>query len=310
MTVTPEDVAAGTSLPTFDARRRYRGAFGGPLSGTLRRPRSRPKVILIACSIWLGFVLLLAIFANVLPIANPTVVIGNINIDPNLSHEFLGTDAIGRSMISRLVFGAQISFEISILVNIVAAAVGGGLGLLSAYFKGPVTFVTNTIANTILSVPGLLLLLAIVVAFHPSVVVLVLAIGFLFIPGYMRITRANALSHLQQEYIVAARGLGAKPSRIILRELLPNTALTLVTFSAITIPGAMLVEGSLSYLGFGVQLPTPSWGQMIAQGQQSLSFAPWQAIIPCVVFAVTVFTMYTVGDWLRAKLDVRGAATQ
>lgn len=310
MTVTPDNVATGAPLQTFDARRRHRGAFSGPLSGNLRAPRKRPKVMLAACAIWLGFVLLLAIFANVLPIANPTVVVGNINIDPSLSHEFLGTDAIGRSMISRLVFGAQVSFEISILVNLVAATVGGGIGLLSAYFKGPVTFVANTIANTILSVPGLLLLLAIVVAFHPSIVVLVLAIGFLFIPGYMRITRANALSQLQQEYIVAARGLGAKPSRIILRELLPNTILTLVTFSAITIPGAMLTEGSLSYLGFGVQLPTPSWGQMIAQGQLSLSFAPWQAIIPCIVFAATVFTMYTVGDWIRAKLDVRGAESQ
>jgi peptide/nickel transport system permease protein len=276
----------------------------------MRRSRERPKVVVIACFIWLGFVVLLAVLANVLPIANPTVVIGNINIDPNLSHEFLGTDAIGRSMISRLIFGAQISFEISLLVNIVAAVVGGGIGLLSTYFKGAVTFVADTIANTILSVPGLLLLLAIVVVFHPTVPVLVLAIAFLYLPGYIRVTRATALSQMQQEYIIAARGLGASPRRIILRELLPNTALALVTFAALTVPGAMLIEGSLSYLGFGVQLPTPSWGSMIAQGQQSLSFAPWQAIIPCVVFAVTVFTLYTVGDWLRAKLDVRGGSSQ
>jgi peptide/nickel transport system permease protein len=310
MTLTPENVAPGTPLDTFDARRRHRFAFSGTLAGTLRQPRSRPNVVVIACFVWLGFVVLLAIFANVLPIANPTVVVGNINIGPNLSHEFLGTDAIGRSMISRLVFGARVSFEISILVNIVAAAVGGGIGLLSAYFKGAVTFVADTIANTILSIPGLLLLLAIVAVFHPTMLVLVLAIAFLYLPGYMRITRANALSQMQQEYIVAARGLGAKPHRIILRELLPNTALTFVTFAALTVPGAMLTEGSLSYLGFGVQLPTPSWGQMIAQGQQSLTFAPWQAIIPCLVFAATVFSLYTVGDWLRARLDVRGGASQ
>jgi peptide/nickel transport system permease protein len=310
MTLTPEDIVPGTPLETFDARRRYRGVFTGTLSGTMRRSRSRPRVVVIACFIWLGFVVLLAIFANVLPIANPTVIVGNININPNLSHEFLGTDAIGRSMISRLVFGAQVSFLISLLVNLVAAVVGGGIGLLSTYFKGTVTFVADTIANTILSIPGLLLLLAIVVVFHPTIPVLVLAIAFLYLPGYMRVTRANALSQMQQEYIVAARGLGASPRRIILGELLPNTALALVTFGALTVPGAMLIEGSLSYLGFGVQLPTPSWGSMIAQGQQSLTFAPWQAIIPCIVFAVTVFTLYTVGDWLRAKLDVRGGASQ
>jgi peptide/nickel transport system permease protein len=310
MTLTPENVAASTPLETFDARRRYRGVFIGTLAGTMRRARKRPKVVVIACFIWLGFVVLLAIFANVLPIANPTVIVGNINIDPNLSHEFLGTDGIGRSMISRLVFWARISFEISILVNLTAAVVGGGMGLLSTYFKGAVTFVADTITNTILSIPGLLLLLAIVVVFHPTMLVLVLAIAFLYLPGYMRVTRANALSQMQQEYVIAARGLGASPRRIILRELLPNTALALVTFAALTVPGAMLIEGSLSYLGFGVQLPTPSWGSMIAQGQQSLSFAPWQAIIPCIVFALTVFTLYTVGDWLRAKLDVRGVASQ
>lgn len=310
MTLTPNDVATGAPLETFDARRRYRGLFSGTLAGNLRQPRNRPRIILVACCIWLGIVVLAAIFANVLPIANPTVIVGNINIGPNLSHEFLGTDEIGRSMISRLVYGARISFEISILVNVVAAVVGGGIGLLSAYFKGTVTFVADTIANTILSIPGLLLLLAIVAVFHPTILVLVLAIAFLYLPGYMRITRANALTQMQQEYIVAARGLGARPHRIILHELLPNTALALVTFGALTVPGAMLTEGSLSYLGFGVQLPTPSWGQMIAQGQESLTFAPWGAIIPCIVFAVTVFTLYTVGDWLRAKLDVRGGASQ
>lgn len=308
MTLAPDNLTGAGIWEDPSGRRRRRRLLSGALAGNMRRPRDRPRILLAACCIWLALVVLLAIFANVLPIANPTVVVGNPNVGPTLSSQFLGTDAIGRSMISRLVFGGQASLVISILVNVVAAVVGGGIGLLSTYFRGPVTLVADTMANTILSIPGLLLLLAIVIVFHSSIPVLVLAIALLYIPGYMRITRANGLSQMQQEYVLAARVLGARPGRIILRELLPNTALALVTFAAITVPGAMLTEGSLSYLGFGVQLPTPSWGQMIAQGQTMLSVAPWQAIIPCVVFAITVFTLYTVGDWIRARLDVRGGS--
>jgi peptide/nickel transport system permease protein len=253
---------------------------------------------------------LVAIFANVLPIGSPTGVIPGAlpNTNPSWTGQFLGTDAVGRSMLARLSFGARVSFEISILTTLVAMVVGGGLGLLSAFFKGPVTFVSDTIANTILSIPGLLLMLAIVVAFHPTMPVLILSIALLYLPGFMRVTRATSLSLIEREYVVAARSLGASQFRLIARELLPNTAVALVTYAALALPGAMIAEGGLSYLGFGVQAPTPSWGQMIAQGQQQLQFSPWQVIIPCIVFALTIFALYTTGDWLRAWLDVRGTA--
>jgi peptide/nickel transport system permease protein len=307
MTVTP-----GETIPavegTFDARRRHRGAFR-PGLGVERRPRRRPKPVLALCALWLGLMIVLAIFANVLPVKDPSAVIAGPNVNPAWGSEFFGTDAIGRSMVSRLVFGARVSFEIAVLVTLVAMIVGGAVGLLSAFFRGAVTFVADTIANTILSVPGLLLLLAIVVVFHPSIPVLVLAIALLHLPGFMRVTRATAISLIEREYVVAARSLGATQARIIGRELLPNSAVALVTYATLALPGAMLAEGGLSYLGFGVQPPTPSWGQMIAQGQQQLTTAPWQAIVPCLVFAVTIFALYSVGDWLRARLDVRGTAS-
>jgi peptide/nickel transport system permease protein len=308
MTVTPGETIPPAVEGTFDARRRHRGAFRLGL-GAERRPRRRPKPVLALCACWLGLMILLAIFANVLPIKDPGAVISGPNVNPAWGAQFFGTDAIGRSMVSRLVFGARVSFEIAILVTVVALVVGGSIGLLSAFFRGTVTFVADTIANTILSVPGLLLLLAIVVVFHPSIPVLIGAIALLYLPGFMRVTRATATSLIEREYVVAARSLGATQARIILRELLPNTAVALVTYAALALPGAMLAEGGLSYLGFGVQPPTPSWGQMIAQGQAQLTIAPWQAIIPCLVFSVTIFALYSVGDWLRARLDVRGTAT-
>jgi peptide/nickel transport system permease protein len=308
MTVTPGETIPPAVEGTFDARQRHRGAFRLGL-GAERRPRRRPKPVLALCACWLGLMILLAIFANVLPIKDPGAVISGPNVNPAWGAQFFGTDAIGRSMVSRLVFGARVSFEIAILVTVVAMVVGGSIGLLSAFFRGAVTFVADTIANTILSVPGLLLLLAIVVVFHPSVPVLIGAIALLYLPGFMRVTRATATSLIEREYVAAARSLGATQARIILRELLPNTAVALVTYAALALPGAMLAEGGLSYLGFGVQPPTPSWGQMIAQGQAQLTIAPWQAIIPCLVFSVTIFALYSVGDWLRARLDVRGTAS-
>lgn len=308
MTLTPDNAAPQVVEGTFDARQRHRGAFRIAI-GAERRPRRRPKPVLAACAGWLALMVVLAVFASVLPIKDPSVVIGPPNVNPAWTGEFLGTDAIGRSMVSRLVFGAQVSVEIAVGVTVVAMAIGGAIGLLSAFFRGAVTFVADTIANTILSVPGLLLLLAIVVVFHPSVPVLVGAIALLYLPGFMRVTRATAVSLIEREYVVAARSMGATQARIITRELLPNTAVALVTYGALALPGAMLAEGGLSYLGFGVQPPTPSWGQMIAQGQTELTTAPWQAIIPCIVFSITIFSLYSIGDWLRARLDVRGTAS-
>jgi peptide/nickel transport system permease protein len=305
MTLTPGETISPAVEGTFDARRRHRGQFR---LGASRAARSRPKLVIILCAVWLALLVLVAIFANVLPVGNPANVVGIPNVNPSWTGQFLGTDAVGRSMLARLSFGARVSFEISILVTLLAMVIGGGIGLLSAFFRGPLTFVSDTIANTILSVPGLLLLLAIVVVFHPTIPVLILAISLLYLPGFMRVTRATAISLIEREYVVAARSLGASQFRIIARELLPNTAVALVTYAALTLPGAMIAEGGLSFLGFGVQPPTPSWGQMIAQGQQQLNTAPWQVIIPCIVFAITVFALYTLGDWARARLDVRGTA--
>ncbi|HEX4833919.1 MAG TPA: ABC transporter permease [Trebonia sp.] len=312
MTVTPDSAAPGNAAPaiegTFDARERHKGAFSF-IARTDREIRRRPQPVLIACAAWLTLVVLAAIFAAVLPIKSPSVVIGAPNLAPSWTGEFLGTDAIGRSMISRLAYGAQVSLEISVFVTVVAAVAGGGVGLLATYFRGAVGFAADTIANTILSIPGLLLLLAIVVVLSPSLPVLVGAIAVLYFPGFMRVTRATAISLIEREYVVAARSLGASQWRIIARELLPNTAVALITYAMIVLPSAMLAEGSLSYLGFGVQPPTPSWGQMIAQGQSVLNLSPWGAVVPCIIFSITVFSLYSLGDWLRARLDVRGSAS-
>ena len=289
---------------------RTRKSSRGRLLREIRLPRvkrrQRGNVIVILSFGWLLLMVVIALIAQWLPIRSPNSIVGFPNLNPSWGREFLGTDAIGRSMVSRLAYGTRVSLEVSCLVVLVALVVGGAVGLLSVYYRGSVTVVADWIANTILSIPGLLLLLVLLVLFRPSLLVLVGCISVIFFPGFMRITRATGHSHMASEFIMAARGFGASPFRIITRELLPNTAVALITFCTLALPGAMLTEGALSYLGFGLPPPTPSWGQMIAQGQQQLTAAPWQSITPCILFVMTVFAFYTAGDWLRSRIDIHG----
>jgi peptide/nickel transport system permease protein len=179
------------------------------------------------------------------------------------------------------------------------------MGLLAVSFGRVANTVINVLANTVLSVPNLLLLLAIVLAFTPSLFVLTAALGLVHIPHFMRLTYSNARSQMARDYVVSARVLGAGPGRLILKEVLPNTALTLISYAVVLLPAVIVAEGSLSFLGFGVPPPTPSWGGMIAQGAPNLTVAPAPALIPCGALFLTVFCLNTLGDHLRVRLDVR-----
>lgn len=255
---------------------------------------------------WVSLVLILAVFANVLPLQNPNAPIGPPNVPPHLGREFLGLDGVGRSMISRMIYGARTSYVIGVCTTVVALSLGCVIGLAAVYFRGIVSFLTDLLCNVILSIPGLLLLLTIAVVVKPGYVEVISSISLLFLPGFARLSRATGLTQIEELYVVVARGLGASASRIILRELLPNTLVALVTYAGIVLPSVMLIEGALSYVGYGVPSPTATWGEMIALGQTDIAQAPWQALIPAIVFAVNVLALYTLADWLRAKVDLKG----
>lgn len=294
---------------TFDARKRHGGAFRVLRPGmraASQRVRRRRKTLVVLAVIWVAFALLLAITANWLPIRSPIVPIGLPNATPHWGREFLGLDAVGRSMVSRLVYGARSSYVIAICTTAIALCLGCLIGLLAVYFRGAVNFFADLLCNVILSIPGLLFLLAIAIAVSPSYEELIGSISLVVLPGFIRLTRAIALSKIEEPYVVAARGLGASPIRIIVHELLPTTLVALVTYAGIVLPSVMLIEGALSYLGFGVPSPAPSWGEMIALGQPDISYAIWPAIIPAIVFAVNVLSLYTVADWLRMRVDRKG----
>jgi peptide/nickel transport system permease protein len=205
-------------------------------------------------------------------------------------------------MLSRLCYGARVSVLISVTSTLIAMTVGGMLGLLAVSSKAVFTYIVETLMNSILAVPPLLLLLAIVVALHPTPGVLIAALSLTFVPAFLRLTRANALAQMSRDYVLAARGLGASRWRVMLWEVLPNAMLPVLSYAALVLPAIIVAEGSLSFLGFGVQSPTPSWGGMIAESETTLTQHPWQGLIPCIVLFMTVLSLNTLGDALRKRL--------
>jgi peptide/nickel transport system permease protein len=297
---TPAGAAQSAGLPP---RRSALSRFGP----TARR-RHQPKGISVALALtWVAILLIVAVGVQWLPLHSYTTIAGLPNVSPHWGADFLGTDDVGRSVLSRLAYGDRVSITISFLSTALALAVGAALGLLSVYFSGWITRVIDIIANTVLAVPSLLLLLALMLALHPTLVNLTCALALIFVPTFMRLTRANALSQMNRDYVVAAQAMGAGGVRLMTREILPNVILPLLSYAVLVLPSIIVTEGSLSFLGFGVQPPTPSWGGMIAAADQTLAADPWPALIPCVVLFFTVFSLNTLGDALRVRLDVRDA---
>ncbi|BCB76608.1 ABC transporter permease [Phytohabitans flavus] len=300
--VLPDSGVEGTG-----AQPRSRLAAYNPLNPASRRRRKPKSIAVVLAAIWVAVLLLTAVTVQWLPLHDYTTIAGPVNLAPHLGTEFLGTDNIGRSVLSRLVFGARVSIVISFLSTLLALTIGVALGLLSVYFRGRVTRVIDIVANTVLSVPSLLLLMAIVLALRPTLVNLTCALSLIFIPTFMRLTRANALAQMSREYVIAAQAMGSGGFRLMIREVLPNSILPLLSYAVLVLPSIIVTEGSLSFLGLGVQPPTPSWGGMIAAAQATLADYPWPALMPCIVLFLTVYALNTLGDALRIKLDVREA---
>jgi peptide/nickel transport system permease protein len=257
---------------------------------------------------WIALVALLAIFANLLPMPSPTDMdmLGKRAL-PDAEH-WLGNDQLGRDMLSRLIYGARASLTVGLLAPVIGVTVGGTLGMLAGYFRGPLETLTVGGVDVLLAFPPLVFALAVTTYLGQSVLNLTLVIGILGIPAFTRVARAVTLSLSEREFVTAARALGATDARILLREILPNVALPLVAFFLLGVAVTIVVEGALSFLGLGVPPPDPSWGSMIGEGRESLDIAPWLAFLPAGVMFATVLAFNVVGDSLRALTDPRPGA--
>jgi peptide/nickel transport system permease protein len=270
-------------------------------------PHRRHGVFFWLAAAWLLTVAFCAIFANVLPVADPvTPNVSERLAMPSWSHP-LGTDGLGRDTLARLVHGARVSLVVSLTAVGVGIVVGGTLGMVAGFLRGWFESALMAVVNVILAFPALVLLLVLLAYVGQSLGVISLVIGFLSIPVYTRVARANTLAMSQREFVLAAHTMGASRRRLLVREIAPNVILPVLAFGLVAMGVIIVLEGSLAFLGLSVEAPRPTWGGMIAEGKRYLSDAPQVALIPSAAMFLTVLSLNFVGDVLRRRLDVREA---
>lgn len=271
-------------------------------SATPGRQRRRPSIITVLAVAWLAIIISAAALADFLPLPDPGAVSTAFRAEPGTAGAILGTDALGRDLLSRVIYGARLSLSVAFGATAVAAVVGTAIGLFAGYLKGGADFTTEILTSTVLAFPPLILLIALAAALDPSVRMLVIGLAIVGTPSFIRVARAASIAHTGREYVQAAHTLGASTLRIVLRELLPNVVRPALSFALVIAATLVVAEGSLSFLGLGVPPPAPSWGGMIAQGQNDLARAPYIVAVPGIAFFLTVYSLNTLGDELSARL--------
>ncbi|HLI75111.1 MAG TPA: ABC transporter permease [Acidimicrobiales bacterium] len=279
-----------------------------PQSATRPRPARRALGVLFWVSAaWLGLMVLLAVLAPVLPLKAPNFQdYSVVNRGPSI-HHLLGTDDLGRDLVSRIIFGSRPSLIIGFASISIGLVVGGVMGLLAGFRGGVVDGAFNAVSFVILAFPALLAIIVIEEFWGRSLLKLVILFAFVATPQLFRVMRATTLSFANREFVVAARALGATTRRILLRELLPNVIPAALSFALIGVALAIVLEGSLAYLGLSIKLPTPSLGNIINEGvnNNNLSTNPYIALWPSVYIFLLLTTLNLMSDRLRSWFDVR-----
>ena len=257
-----------------------------------------------------GTAILLVLTAAALfaPLVAPYDPLGqNLDQDliPRSSEHWLGTDKLGRDILSRIIYGGRISLLVGITTVSLSLAIGIVIGSLSGYFGGWIDQMLMRLVDILMAFPGILLAIAFTAVLGPGLDHVILALCLIGWTGYARLVRGEILSLRERDFIQAARSLGCRPKRIILRHLLPNLLPPLLIQSTFGLAAAIVAEGSLSFLGLGVEPPTPSWGAMLNDGRQFLLVAPHLTTYPGLALMLTVLALNLVGDALQERLQTR-----
>jgi peptide/nickel transport system permease protein len=221
---------------------------------------------------------------------------------PSHTHP-LGLDDLGRDVLSRILFGARVSLRVGFSVVILGSVIGVFLGAIAGYFGGAADLIVMRICDILLAFPGILLAIALVAVLGPSLTNVILALAIINWVGYARLVRGQVLKVREMEYVVAAKALGARSPRVILRHVLPNVINPVIVMATLGLAGAILAEAALSFLGLGVQPPTPSWGAMLTSGRRYLGLANHLAIFPGAAIMLAVMGLNFLGDGLIDALD-------
>ena len=221
---------------------------------------------------------------------------------PSAAH-WLGTDYLGRDLLTRVFYGTQISLLVGLLAAVVSLVIGTLYGAVAGFRGGRTDDVMMRIVDVLYSLPYVFLVILLIAAFGQSIVLLFIALGAVQWLSTARIVRGQVLSLKEKEFVQAARAVGTRPAAIILRHLIPNTLGPIVVYFSLTVPSVILQEAFLSYLGLGVQAPRPSLGALIAQGAAHMDVYPWELVSPALVMAALLFSLNFLGDGLRDALD-------
>src|SRR5688572_30264951 len=257
---------------------------------------------------WTVLVAFLAISADWLGLPDPAAQELIQRRKPPSAEFLLGTDNLGRDMLSRIVYGARTSLIVGICAPFLGVLAGGGIGMSAGYFRGKVDLLAVGFIDILLAFPALVLALTFVAYLGQSLFNVTLALGILSIPAAARVSRANTLAWANRDFVLAARTIGASNWRILTREILPNVLPAMFAFWLVAVSVIIVAEGALSFLGLGIPAPQPSWGGMIADGREALDVAPHTALIPAAVMFLTVLSLNFLGDMVRNLVDPRRSA--
>jgi peptide/nickel transport system permease protein len=249
--------------------------------------------------------LLVALFAPLLQPHDPTHIYRGKNLKPPSSEHLLGTDELGRDLLSRIIHGARVSVKVGIVAVVIGATGGVVLGLLSGYFGGLVDSMIMRVMDVLFAFPSILLALAIVALLGPDLVNVMIVIGIVYMPRFARVVRASVLTIKELDYVVAAQASGASTTRILFLHVLPNCTAPLIVEVSLGFSRAVLTEATLSFLGLGIQPPEPSLGSMLNASRRFMEIAPWTAVFPALAIMLLILGLNLMGDGLRDTLDPR-----
>ena len=272
---------------------RYRQALRGLLKDKLATTGTL-LVLIIA---------LVAIFAPVVAPYNPSAQSLSNRLRSPSSEHLLGTDEFGRDVLSRIIFGSRVSLIVGVLSVALGMVIGVPMGILCAYFGKRFDLVVMRVVDILMSFPTLVFGLMLVAALSPNLMNVVIAIAISLVPRFIRVARGPALSIMKKEYIESSKAIGANTGRIVFLHILPNIAGPIAIMATLWVATSIRIEAGLSFLGLGVQPPTPSWGNMLKAGMNRILMAPWMAIYPGIAIVISVLAFNLIGDGIRDFLD-------
>ncbi len=251
------------------------------------------------------FLFAVAIFAPLISLYDPNAIdVKHMLEPPSIEHPF-GTDALGRDIMSRVIWGSRISLAVGFVAVGIATVIGILLGAISGYYGGWIDRIVMRFVDIMLSIPTFFLLLAVIAFLEPSIWNIMIVIGLTSWMGVARLVRAEFLSVKEREFVLAARAIGAGDIRIIFNHILPNSIAPVLVSAVLGVAGAILVESALSFLGIGIQPPTASWGNILTAGKDNIEIAWWLSVFPGLAILITVLAYNLLGEGIRDSIDPR-----